>query len=309
MIDLIPHCYQRVREYISGTVCTPIRRRPVLNSAARDLILDTHHLSIGDIGCPKTQSIGKSDVIAPAPNSLPKFCVTLVSTFSCSVSPEFQSSRSVQYNLRFDGIKLHLPREPETPLNCVLNSGRWSDLSVSHLVYFAQRSLIIDATDCDAARISYPTSTRPKTSTSSEGPRIRIASMLTTIPPHSVASLATRLRFAGNMPDEWPHHDACTVLQPPQYGSFNLLYTVEFADGCKRLVRIPSPDKDGLFTPNSSRALCSEAFTMTFLRRNTTIPIPEIFDFDETTENEIGAPYLFMEYVEGLPLYEMCSMK
>lgn len=44
--------------------------------------------------------------------------------------------------------------------------------------------------------------------------------------------------------------------------------------------------------------------TMGFIRSNTTIPIPEVITFDETTNNEISAPYIIMKFVEGSPVSE-----
>lgn len=43
---------------------------------------------------------------------------------------------------------------------------------------------------------------------------------------------------------------------------------------------------------------------MSFLRQNTSIPIPEIYDFDETTNNELGVPYILMELAAGFPVSE-----
>jgi hypothetical protein len=58
------------------------------------------------------------------------------------------------------------------------------------------------------------------------------------------------------------------------------------------------------FTPASSRLIRSEAMTMSFLRANTSIPIPKIHAFDETTGNELGVPYILMDFVEGFPVSE-----
>ena len=44
---------------------------------------------------------------------------------------------------------------------------------------------------------------------------------------------------------------------------------------------------------------------MKFLRHNTSIPIPEIYGFDETTDNEIGVPYVLMEFVDGFSVDEL----
>ncbi|KAL7275046.1 hypothetical protein RUND412_002040 [Rhizina undulata] len=53
------------------------------------------------------------------------------------------------------------------------------------------------------------------------------------------------------------------------------------------------------------RSLQSEALIMCFLWKNTTIPISEVFGFDETTNNEILAPFILMEFVEGSPASEV----
>jgi aminoglycoside phosphotransferase (APT) family kinase protein len=68
------------------------------------------------------------------------------------------------------------------------------------------------------------------------------------------------------------------------------------------VLRIPSPGKDGYFTPESSRLLRSDAATMRFLREHVSMPIPEIYDFDESTDNELGAPYILMQFAEGSPV-------
>ena len=43
---------------------------------------------------------------------------------------------------------------------------------------------------------------------------------------------------------------------------------------------------------------------MSFLHENTSIPIPQIYAFDETTSNELGVPYILMDSVEGFPVSE-----
>ncbi|KAA8913791.1 kinase-like domain-containing protein [Sphaerosporella brunnea] len=96
----------------------------------------------------------------------------------------------------------------------------------------------------------------------------------------------------------------CTVIQPPKPGSFNLVYILEFSDGVKWVIRIPLPE-DGGPVPESSRSLYSEIMTTVWIRRNTSIPMPEIYDFCENSNNEIGVPYLLMEFVEG---FRVCDI-
>jgi hypothetical protein len=43
---------------------------------------------------------------------------------------------------------------------------------------------------------------------------------------------------------------------------------------------------------------------MQLLRHQTTIPVPEVFQFDASLENELNCPYILMEYINGVALYD-----
>src|SRR5271169_6772211 len=94
-------------------------------------------------------------------------------------------------------------------------------------------------------------------STILEDPPSRFAPLLASITPHSLDSLAIRVRYKGKRPKEGTQDHDCRLIQPPKYGSFNLLYTVELADGVKWLIRIPSPRGNGRSSTSSSRFLRS----------------------------------------------------
>jgi hypothetical protein len=150
----------------------------------------------------------------------------------------------------------------------------------------------------DTPEIHDSTPNPTNASTDSDAPPAHFASLLATITPSSLISLAVRIR--NDTQESGEGSKGCSVIQPPKFGSFNLLYTVEFADGVKRVVRIPSPREI-----NKSRSLRSEAYTMIFLRRHTSIPIPEIYAFDETATNEISAPFILMNFVTGQSVDEL----
>lgn len=42
-----------------------------------------------------------------------------------------------------------------------------------------------------------------------------------------------------------------------------------------------------------------EVATMNYLRLNTKLPVPEVFGYDLTSDNNVGAPYMFMSYIHG----------
>ncbi|KAJ5115883.1 hypothetical protein N7456_000231 [Penicillium angulare] len=79
------------------------------------------------------------------------------------------------------------------------------------------------------------------------------------------------------------------VMNEPVYGFDNMLFVLMFEGGPKW----------------AEAKLVSEVKTMRFLRDKTKIPIAEILAFSTTTSNEIGCPYILMEFVEGFRLYDI----
>ena len=86
------------------------------------------------------------------------------------------------------------------------------------------------------------TSMKSNTSTISEDPLALFSSVIASIAPHSLTSLAIRVREKKTRSVESDAVYGCTVVQPPTCGSFNLIYTFEFSDGVKWIMRIPAPE-------------------------------------------------------------------
>ena len=55
----------------------------------------------------------------------------------------------------------------------------------------------------------------------------------------------------------------------------------------------------------SASALESEALTMKLIRRRTTIPVPEVYDFCASVDNPLGCPYIWLSFISGIPLYDI----
>ena len=98
---------------------------------------------------------------------------------------------------------------------------------------------------------------------------------------------------------------ACTVSPKPLFGSFNILYAIEFADGVRWLVKVPADGFRGRWKESDAQDITSEALTMQLVRRKTTIPVPEVFAFRATLENELHCPFILMEFIEGVPLHAL----
>ncbi|KAJ3494911.1 hypothetical protein NLG97_g3766 [Lecanicillium saksenae] len=91
----------------------------------------------------------------------------------------------------------------------------------------------------------------------------------------------------------------------PIYGSFNVLFPIRFAGRKRWLLKIPSHGVKDHWNELAAQALVAEATTMRALKADTTIPVPQVFDFSPTTDNTLGCPYMLIEYIDGVPLYEV----
>ena len=96
----------------------------------------------------------------------------------------------------------------------------------------------------------------------------------------------------------------CRVFSEPLRGSYNLAYRVLFDDGVEWILKVPANGSRARFDRLAADALASEALTMKMIKRATTIPVPTIYSFDASLNNEIGCPYILMEFLNGRPLYE-----
>lgn len=96
---------------------------------------------------------------------------------------------------------------------------------------------------------------------------------------------------------------SCKVINPPLYGSFHIVFPIEFADGAKWMLKIPA--KGDHFDSVAAAALASEARTMQMLRRETSIPVPIVYAFDTSSNNDLLTPFILMEKLDGRPLYHL----
>lgn len=84
-------------------------------------------------------------------------------------------------------------------------------------------------------------------------------------------------------------------------GSFNLVHIL-LLDEAKMVIRIPIGGQFGDLTGPAKDALESQVQTINYIREHTDVPVPEVFHFDTTAENEICAPYIAMSYISGKPV-------
>lgn len=96
----------------------------------------------------------------------------------------------------------------------------------------------------------------------------------------------------------------CTVLSA-RCGAFNIAFPIRFTDEVHWILKVPYCGYTARFDDGSARALLSEAHTLQYLKRETSIPVPEVYSFDNTLNNELNCPFIMMEYMQGASVSEL----
>jgi len=105
----------------------------------------------------------------------------------------------------------------------------------------------------------------------------------------SIAAVETVCRRQLNIPPQ----DPCIVSFHAS-GTFNKLYTVQSTGLAPLLLmRVTLP----VYPRRKTRC---EVTTLRWVRENTSVPVPEVFAFDESSDNEIGFEWILMEFVQGV---------
>ncbi|KAM0417341.1 hypothetical protein ACHAPT_012657 [Fusarium lateritium] len=94
---------------------------------------------------------------------------------------------------------------------------------------------------------------------------------------------------------------SCDDSQAPKAGALNWAIFLEFDDGVEWVFRAPCSSyaaTQGV----TGRLLASEAATLKYIREYTSIPVPEVFHYSPTCDNDIGIPYILMSKAAGHPL-------
>lgn len=117
---------------------------------------------------------------------------------------------------------------------------------------------------------------------------------IASIPEASLLELATRIRSSiiGQ-----PTSKARLVKSAPT--SYHLTHTIDLDDCSSLLVRIPCTGWGDAMTETAASMMESQVATLRFLKKETTMPVPEVYHIDTGKDNEIGAPYICMSVLPG----------
>lgn len=101
-----------------------------------------------------------------------------------------------------------------------------------------------------------------------------------------------------HQPDLPPHVTCSVDLTKFTSGFNNVVVELAFSDNVHWIARIPYKALDD----GDKTAMLSEIATIKIIQQETTIPVPQIFDFETSAAQPFGYPYILMEYLGGCSL-------
>ncbi|KPM38214.1 hypothetical protein AK830_g8378 [Neonectria ditissima] len=94
----------------------------------------------------------------------------------------------------------------------------------------------------------------------------------------------------------------CDESKTPKTGSLNWVIFITFDDGVQWVFRSPRQDAFMFADETASKMLISEASTLRYLETHCSIPVPKVYSYSGTHENDIGVPYILQSKASGRPL-------
>lgn len=97
----------------------------------------------------------------------------------------------------------------------------------------------------------------------------------------------------------------CNAIAPILTGSDHIVFPLGFSDGPRWVLKVPARGCISHWCEVSARSLAAEARTMHLLKRKTTIPLPEVYAFGSSLDNELRVPFILMEFIDGVALHKV----
>lgn len=120
-------------------------------------------------------------------------------------------------------------------------------------------------------------------------------------PDVEVIKLLAKAGLSAQLPADF--QDASPEVTFFAEGGFNRLYRISYmGHNTEYLLRVTLPIDPFYKTE-------SEVATITYLRANTTIPVPRVFAWDSNRNNELTFEWILMEKLSGVPLYDLWPRK
>lgn len=89
-------------------------------------------------------------------------------------------------------------------------------------------------------------------------------------------------------------------------GSYHILFVIRFEDDVRWILKVPAAAHPACWNKLAAQTLETEALTMRLIRRETSVPVPEVYAYETSPEeNELRCAFILMEYVVGAPVYQV----
>ncbi|KAL4876762.1 hypothetical protein BJY04DRAFT_222770 [Aspergillus karnatakaensis] len=102
----------------------------------------------------------------------------------------------------------------------------------------------------------------------------------------------------------YPHEatdDVLPTIGDHSKGAFNMMFPITFPNGVKWALRIPAVGWEGCWDEAAASNMLTEINTMKMLKRETTIPLPEVIAYSVSLDTPLRTPYFIMNYIDGIP--------
>ncbi|KAK5218482.1 hypothetical protein LTR47_011704 [Exophiala xenobiotica] len=101
----------------------------------------------------------------------------------------------------------------------------------------------------------------------------------------------------------------CNFGEKYSIGHFNMVRRILFEDGISWVARLRLPRLGAVIsdraTLDEAKTLKVEVASMKFLKAKTSIPVPEVYNYCVDPKNDVGAPYILMDYIPGTVATEL----
>ncbi|KAF4978223.1 hypothetical protein FZEAL_5328 [Fusarium zealandicum] len=95
----------------------------------------------------------------------------------------------------------------------------------------------------------------------------------------------------------------CDISQMPKSGSLNWVIFISFDDGIEWVFRSPRSGLHSFYSDETaSKIVVSEASTLMYLKAYTSVPVPEVYSYSGSSDNDIGVPYILQSKAAGRSL-------
>ncbi|KAG5761086.1 hypothetical protein H9Q72_010812 [Fusarium xylarioides] len=101
----------------------------------------------------------------------------------------------------------------------------------------------------------------------------------------------------------------CTFSPRFSVGHFNMVRRIDFTDGTSWVARVRLPELRTVLGDRKALDVAStlkvEVSSMKFFKAKTSIPVPAVHSYSFDTNNQVGAPYILMDYIHGTVATEL----